>query len=289
MRLLVFILFFMSTLFAFNVKLSSNKIENGKTVYVEFEKDENIKYKSMTLNKKTYKVFDNPVDTKRMYALLPISYYEKPMHKNIEVNYKYKGKTFSKNISMDIKNGNYERETITVSKSKVNPTDKAVKKRISKEYNEAMKIYKTINNESYITSKFIMPMDSKITSSFGKARIYNNTLNGYHSGTDFRAKVGTPIIASNDGVVVLVKKRFYSGGTVIIDHGEGIYTCYFHMSKFMVKKDQRVKKADEIGLSGQSGRVTGPHLHFSVRVSGVQVEPLQLISLLNKNLFKDKK
>ena len=152
-----------------------------------------------------------------------------------------------------------------------------------------MKIYRSVSDKSYIKSKFIMPMQSKITSSFGKARIYNDTLNGYHSGTDFRAKMGTPIVASNDGVVALVKKKFYSGGTVIIDHGEGIYTCYFHMSKFSVKKGQKVKKAQEIGLSGQSGRVTGPHLHFSARVSGVQVDPLQLISLLNENFFKDKK
>ena len=151
-----------------------------------------------------------------------------------------------------------------------------------------MKIYNTTTDENYINSKFIMPMESKITSSFGKARIYNNTLNGYHSGTDFRAKVGTPIVASNDGKVALVKNRFYSGGTVLIDHGQGIYTCYFHMSDFNVTEGQKVKKEQVIGLSGVSGRVTGPHLHFSARVGGVQVDPLQLIALLNKKIFKDK-
>ncbi|MDQ7067213.1 MAG: M23 family metallopeptidase [Sulfurimonas sp.] len=85
--------------------------------------------------------------------------------------------------------------------------------------------------------------------------------------------------------VALVKNRFYSGGTVLLDHGEGIYTCYFHMSAFKVKEGEMVKQGEVLGLSGQSGRVTGPHLHFSARINGVQVDPLQLISLLNKNLL----
>jgi len=151
-----------------------------------------------------------------------------------------------------------------------------------------MKIYHTVTNKSYLHSDFIFPMQSKITSAFGTARVYNGSLKGYHSGTDFRAKMGTPIVASNDGKVVLVKKRFYSGGTVIIDHGEGIYTCYFHMSQFKVKAKQLVKRGELLGLSGKSGRVTGPHLHFSARIDGVQVDPLQLITLLNNNLLSEK-
>ncbi|MBU1927583.1 M23 family metallopeptidase, partial [bacterium] len=124
-------------------------------------------------------------------------------------------------------------------------------------------------------------------SDFGKARIYNDSLKGYHSGTDYRADVGTPIIASNDGVVALVEERFYSGGTVLVDHGQGIYTCYFHMSKFNVKKGQKIKKAQLLGLSGASGRVTGPHLHFAVRINKVQVDPLQFIELINNKLLKE--
>ena len=148
-----------------------------------------------------------------------------------------------------------------------------------------MKIYSTITSKNYVKSEYIVPMDSKITSSFGKARIYNSTLNGYHSGTDFRAKIGTPIIASNEGKVVLAYDRFYSGKSIIIDHGQGIYTCYYHLSEFKVKEGDMVSKAQVIGLSGDTGRITGPHLHFSARVGGLQVDPLQLITLLNENLY----
>jgi murein DD-endopeptidase MepM/ murein hydrolase activator NlpD len=133
-----------------------------------------------------------------------------------------------------------------------------------------------------------MPMKSKITSDFGNARIYNGKTKSYHSGTDFRAKIGTPIIASNDGKIVLAKRRFYAGGSIIIDHGHGIYSCYYHMSRFDVKEGEMVKKNQVIGLSGDTGRVTGPHLHFSIRVGGLQVDPLQFIELVNNKIFKEK-
>ncbi len=91
----------------------------------------------------------------------------------------------------------------------MNPQSKVVKERTAKEYAEAMKIYGKVTAKNYVSSAYIVPLESKITSDFGKARVYNDTLKGYHSGTDFRAKIGTPIIASNDGKVVLAENRFY--------------------------------------------------------------------------------
>ena len=285
MKLLLLVLLYFSSLGAISIDISSHNIANGKTIFIEFVKDKGIKYNSVFFGKKEYKILNNPSDKTKMYTIVPISYYAKASQKQLKITYKDYDIDKNESISINIKDGNYEKESIVVNKSKVNPRKKKVKIRISKEYNEAMKIYNTSTDVNYIKSKFIMPIDSKITSSFGKARVYNGSLNGYHSGTDFRAKIGTPIVASNDGKVALVKDRFYSGGTVLIDHGQGIYTCYFHMSKFEVKKNQHVKRGQIIGLSGVSGRVTGPHLHFSARVGGVQVDPLQLVTLLNKKLF----
>lgn len=252
---------------------------------MEFTKEKDLTYEKVTLGKDSYKVFNNPINSQKMYALVPISYYEKPSHVEMEISYKEKNSDVIKSMFINIEDGKYEKEKIQVSNSKVHP-NKENEKRASIEYKEAMDIYNTTTKQSYLKSQFLLPLDSNITSSFGKARVYNDTLKGYHGGTDFRAQVGTPLYASNDGLVVLAKERFYSGGTVIIDHGQGVYTCYFHMSKFDVKKGQKVDKAALIGLSGASGRVTGPHLHFAARVGGVQVDPLQLITLLNKNLFK---
>ncbi|MFT7003105.1 MAG: murein DD-endopeptidase MepM/ murein hydrolase activator NlpD [Sulfurimonas sp.] len=285
MKYFIFLIFLISRIFALDMEVSDSSIVNGKTAIIEFKKEKNLKYEEIILGTKTYKIYEHPSDANKMYVLIPVSYYEKPNNKKVEIVYSENAKRKSKIIYFKIKDGKYEKEEIHVQKSKVNPKSKEVKERIAKEYAEAMSIYRTSTPKSQITSVFEAPMQSKITSSFGKARVYNDTLNGYHSGTDYRAKIGTPIRASNDGVVVLVKKRFYSGGTVIINHGQGIYTCYYHMSKFSVKKGQKIKKAELIGLSGVSGRVTGPHLHFSARVGGEQVDPLQLMELLNKNLF----
>ena len=275
---LVFVVFFLTqSIFALNYQISSNKIANGKTALLQFQHNSSRVYENVDFLGRKFKVFDNRV-------LLPVSYYEQPKKVIAIVHYRDHEKEKTQIINLEVIDGRYEQEKIQVQKSKV-ILSKKDKKRAAKEYKEANNIYTTISEKNYLKSKFIIPLDTKITSAFGKARIYNGTLKGYHSGTDFRAKVGTPLVATNDGVVVLVKDRFYSGGSVVIDHGQGIYSCYYHMSKFDVQVGEHVKKNQRIGLSGSSGRVTGPHLHFSVRVGGIQVDPLQLIDLLNKYIL----
>ncbi|QOY55043.1 M23 family metallopeptidase [Candidatus Sulfurimonas marisnigri] len=284
MRLLVFSLFFTCSVFALNINISNTTIANGKTALMEFKKEKNIYYEKIVVDKKTYKIFDNPINSKKSYVLLPISYYEKPSEKKVELFYKEAKKEKTKVLFFNVEDGKYKKEKIKVDGSKVS-LSKEDTKRAAKEYAEAMQIYKTTNEKIYMSKSFIVPLSTKITSDFGKARVYNDSLKGYHSGTDFRAKIGTPLVACNDGLVVLAKDRFYSGGSVIIDHGQGIYSCYYHMSKFDVKKGSLVKKGELLGLSGDTGRVTGPHLHFSFRVGGEQVDPLQLIELINNNLL----
>lgn len=285
MRYIFVLLFLISSLTAFNFEISNSTITNGRTAIIVFNKEKNVQYDKLLMGKKSFKIFNHPLNSEKMYALLPVSYYKKPTTQKVDVVYRKSNEKLSKTLFFKIEDGKYQKETIEVQKSKVNPKSEAVKKRTAKEYAQAMKIYGTITSKNYVKSEYIVPMDSKITSSFGKARVYNSTLNGYHSGTDFRAKVGTPIVASNAGKVVLARDRFYAGNSVIIDHGQGIYTCYYHLSEFKVKEGDMVSKAQVIGLSGDTGRITGPHLHFSARVGGLQVDPLQLIALLNENLY----
>lgn len=274
----------MTSVFAININIVDSSIGNGKTTLIEIVKENNVTYNKISSGKVEYKLHQNQIDSTKMYALIPISYYEKPHNKKIKIFYEENKIKKSATVILKIEDAKYKKEQIKVSKSKIN-LNKKDKERASKEYAEAMKIYNSSSSKNYIRTKFISPMTSKITSSFGKERVYNGSHKSYHSGTDFRAKVGTKIIACNDGKVVLAKDRFYSGGSVIIDHGYGVYSCYYHMSKFDVKSGDTVKKSQVIGLSGKSGRVTGPHLHFSFRVQGVQVDPLQLIDLLNENLL----
>ena len=278
MRVLLLFSLFVTSIFGFSFTITNSTIANGKTSLIKFKKDKDTFLESIKIDKKEYKITDN-------YVYIPVSYYQKPKSLKVVIFYKEKSKQKQKTVFFKVVDGGYAKEEIHVAKGKVSLNDKD-KKRAAKEYKEAMKIYNTFTPKNYVNSKYIMPLNSKITSDFGKARVYNDTLKGYHSGTDFRAKVGTPIKATNDGVVVLAKDRFYSGGSIIIDHGYGVYSCYYHMSKFDVKKGDKVKKGQIIGLSGVSGRVTGPHLHFSFRVYGVQVDPLQFIELVNKEVIK---
>lgn len=219
-----------------------------------------------------------PRDENLKFALVAASYRQKG-----EIKLVNGLKSGDETIVFKIVEGEYKKEKITVEGSKVTPP-KDVLKRIEEEREEANKIYATANVGLKFNSKFILPMSSAVTSPFGTARVFNGTLKSYHGGTDFRAAVGSSVIAANDGVVVIAKDRYYAGGSVVIDHGEGIYTQYYHLSALNVKVGQSVKKGDIIALSGASGRVSGPHLHFGVIVGGVQVNPINFVKKINEIL-----
>ena len=219
-----------------------------------------------------------PGDENLKFALVAASYRQKG-----EIKLVNGLKSGDETIVFKIVEGEYKKEKITVEGSKVTPP-KDVLKRIEEEREEANKIYATANVGLKFDSKFILPMSSAVTSPFGTARVFNGTLKSYHGGTDFRAAVGSSVIAANDGVVVIAKDRYYAGGSVVIDHGEGIYTQYYHLSALNVKVGQSVKKGDIIALSGASGRVSGPHLHFGVIVGGVQVNPINFVKKINEIL-----
>ncbi len=214
-----------------------------------------------------------PYTTIHHLAIFPIDYHTTKGSRTIFID--------GKPILLHIVPKHYPKEKIRVAKSKVHPP-KSTLKRIQAEYQEARKIYATTTPKSYITKPFILPLNSKITSSYGNARVFNGVLKSFHSGTDFKAKVGTPVKAINDGKVVLAKQRYYAGGSIIIDHGKGVYSCYYHLSKFLVKKGDRVKRGQIIAKSGQSGRVSGPHLHLTIKIKGISVDPIQFIQSFNK-------
>jgi len=126
---------------------------------------------------------------------------------------------------------------------------------------------------------WIRPVPGMIVSPFGRRTIINDLERSPHSGVDLKAAEGTPIKAANRGRVVLVADHFFGGLSVVIDHGGGIHSMYFHLSEVSAQAGQIVEKGELIGLSGSSGRATGPHLHFGVRLHGNRVSPLRLIEI----------
>lgn len=248
------------------------EVFNGNSLVLEFKKGEILNPK---IGITKLHILNHPKDKSKSILLIPIKYRQK---KDIKLKYTYEGK--AQTLSLHVKQKAYKKEVLKVDSSRVKPPKK-VKKRIAREWREAMKIYGTFTKKRYWDGAFMMPLNSKITSDYGNARIFNGSLKSFHGGTDFRAKVGTPIKASNDGVIVLSKKRYYAGGSVVIDHGHGVYTCYYHLSKMPLKVGTKVKKGQIIGYSGKSGRVTGPHLHFTVMLNGVSVDSQDFIPKVN--------
>lgn len=126
---------------------------------------------------------------------------------------------------------------------------------------------------------FLWPRPKDVTAPFGDLRLINGKKNSQHFGVDLDGSTGDPIFAANAGEVVLVRDCFASGNTVLIHHGGRLFTAYFHLSKFEVKEGEQVKPGQLLGLVGKTGRVTGPHLHFGVKVDGRWVDPESLIEL----------
>ncbi len=126
---------------------------------------------------------------------------------------------------------------------------------------------------------FLWPRPPDITAPFGDLRLINGKKNSQHFGMDLDGNTGDDIVASNAGEVVLVRDCFASGNTVLVHHGGRLFTAYFHLSKFDVKEGELVKPGQRLGRVGKTGRVTGPHLHFGVKLDGRWVDPASLLGL----------
>jgi len=141
------------------------------------------------------------------------------------------------------------------------------------------KIFAVTAPEPLWQGGFTAPVKFPPTDSFGTRRMFNGKLASIHKGMDFRAPSGTVVRASNSGVVVLARHLYFEGNCVIIDHGLGLYTLSMHFSRIDVHEGQHVSAGDKLGLSGATGRVTGPHLHWAVRWDNAYLDPAKLLRL----------
>jgi murein DD-endopeptidase MepM/ murein hydrolase activator NlpD len=169
---------------------------------------------------------------------------------------------------------------LAVSPTFTKPLDSATQARIDRENATAREIGRNSHDTPRMWSApFIRPRSSVVTSRFGSGRMFNGTLTSRHLGVDFRGATGDPIVAANRGVVALVANFFLAGNVVYIDHGDGVVTAYFHMIRPLVARGDTVARGQIIGLIGSTGRVTGPHLHWSARYGALTVNPLDLVAL----------
>jgi murein DD-endopeptidase MepM/ murein hydrolase activator NlpD len=182
----------------------------------------------------------------------------------------------SLNTKVTVKYKKYDEQHLTIkNKRKVNP-NKEDSERIAAESQRKTKARKQYS-EVKANVDFIWPVTGRISSIFGLRRFFNEQERRPHSGLDIAADEGTPVMAAADGTVIDTGDFFFSGNMIYLDHGQGIISLYAHLSKISVKPGDVVKQGDIIGKVGQTGRVTGPHLHFAVYANQTLIDPLYML------------
>lgn len=157
--------------------------------------------------------------------------------------------------------------------------DEEVRKRIESDREAFAKAFDQPVGAPLFTENFLRPREAVVTAPFGDRRTFNGVTKSQHYGLDLDGKVGEPVVASNAGRVVLVRDCHSSGQSIVVDHGAGIFTVYFHLSEMNVEEGQSIQRGQLIGAVGATGRVTGPHLHFGVRIQGRYVDPETVLQL----------
>ena len=175
----------------------------------------------------------------------------------------------------------YQTRQLTVAPRYVDPPPD-VGERIAREAQRQRAIFATATEERLWRGSWRRPVAGPATSAFGSQSVFNGQPRSPHSGADFRAAEGTPVTAPNVGKVVLTGDTYFSGGSVILDHGWGLYSYFAHLSEILVEEGDVVEPGQVIGHAGATGRVTGPHLHWTLRLNGARVDPLSLIDILEE-------
>ena len=182
-------------------------------------------------------------------------------------------------IQFEVVDGKYASEVLKVD-PKFTKLSPKVEARIKRESRLVGAIYERSEQRRYWKGPFVLPIKSRVTSQFGNKRMFNGELKSFHSGLDLQAPVATPVRAPAAGKVVLTKALFLTGKTVILDHGYGLFTSYAHLNSTRVKVGQVVAQGKILGLSGMTGRASGPHLHWGAIVHHSKINPVDLVEEL---------
>jgi murein DD-endopeptidase MepM/ murein hydrolase activator NlpD len=176
----------------------------------------------------------------------------------------------------------YQVQHLTVAPS-MSELDPATEKRAVEESERLRTIYRTISGERLWRGRWLRPVAGETPGTgFGARRVINGQPRAPHSGIDFAAPVGAPVLAANRGRVALVGDYFFPGRLVVLDHGLGLYTVYFHLDTIAVAEGQVVARGEALGTVGMTGRVTGPHLHFAAQVGAARIDPALLLGLADE-------
>jgi len=188
------------------------------------------------------------------------------------------GKTLDFRHEFTVGKAKYPIVHLSVSKqfTEPNPQQQAT---IKQDQEVKHKTFSEVSAERQWSGRFLAPVNAPVSDVFGTRRVFNGATKSVHQGLDYRVPPATPVNAINSGTVILAQPLYFEGNCVTIDHGQGLLSLYLHLSELKVKEGDHVERNQEIGLSGATGRATGPHLHIAVRWQGIYLDPAALLGL----------
>jgi hypothetical protein len=214
----------------------------------------------------------------RWSGLLGIDVETPPGKYPISVVIETPDRTLKTSYVLVVKSKQFRTRRLTVAPSFVEPPPETVE-RISKEAARLDQLFARVNAREQV-GPFRVPVSAPPGSSFGSRSIFNGQPRNPHGGVDFGSPTGTPIAAPAEATVALAGDLYFTGNTVILDHGRGLYSVLAHLSKIAVSAGEEVEAGDIVGAVGATGRVTGPHLHWGVRLNGARIDPISLVEIL---------
>jgi len=188
------------------------------------------------------------------------------------------GKTIQTSRKIKLTRATYPKIIVKVAKQYTEPNPEQLKN-INADREIKQKVFATETPQRLWARSFEPPVSAAISDVFGTARIFNQEVQSRHLGLDYGVPAGTAVHAVNRGTVILARPLYFEGSCVVIDHGQGLFSLYLHLSDFTVKAGDQVETGQLIGMSGGSGRATGPHLHLAIRWQGVYLNPALLLQL----------
>jgi len=222
------------------------------------------------------------LDATRWQALLGIDVDTAPGSYEVSFEATSVGRTATATTELNITAGIFGKRVLKVDEGYVNPPDPAIA-RIKREAVEIEHLWTQSEPRRLWDLGFVRPVPGRANGAFGSRSIFNGQPRQPHGGADFLSPAGTPIHAPNSGRIVLARDLYFTGNTIVIDHGLGVFSLLAHMSVMDVHQGDLVTRGQTIGQVGATGRVTGPHLHWAVRVNGARVDPLSVLAAVGQD------
>lgn len=222
----------------------------------------------------------------RFEGLVGVDLAEAPARHDLEIRYLSGRRVIERRIyPLEVLEASFGTQVLELPEKMVELDAKTLK-RVRKEKKEILAAFESSDDQRLWSEPFLLPVEGRISGRFGFRRILNGQPRTPHSGEDIVVPLGTDVQATNDGVVRFIGNHFFSGRSVVLDHGMGLQTMYFHLHEIKVTPGDRVRRGQVIGSVGSTGRATGPHLHWGARLGRSRVNPLSLVGL-TREVFEE--